>query len=92
MVFFSGILTYQGSPPSLACIWMTLGGTDKNNRKYTKYVKSKTKSKTTVGLLVTKDKKIITDSKETKCKIMHVGRNNPDYEYTMREHCTQQNG
>lgn len=33
-------------------------------RKYTKYVKSKTKNKTTVGPLVTQDKKIITDNKE----------------------------
>ncbi len=38
--------------------------TDKINRKYMKYVKSKTKSKTTVGPLVTQDKKIITDNKE----------------------------
>ncbi len=38
--------------------------TDKNNRKYTKHVKSKTKSKTTVGPLVTQEKKIITDNKE----------------------------
>jgi hypothetical protein len=38
--------------------------TDKNNRKFTKYVKSKTKSKTSIGPLVTKDKKILTGAKE----------------------------
>ncbi len=37
---------------------------DKNNRKFTKYVKSKTKSKTTIGPLLNKDKKLITDEKE----------------------------
>jgi hypothetical protein len=39
-------------------------GSDKNNRKFAKYIKSKTKSRTTVGPLVSKDKKLITDEKE----------------------------
>jgi hypothetical protein len=39
-------------------------GSDKNNRKFAKYIKSKTKSRTTVGPLVNKDKKLITDEKE----------------------------
>ena len=34
-----------------------VAGEDKNNRKFTKYVKSKTKSRTSVGPIVTKDKK-----------------------------------
>jgi hypothetical protein len=37
---------------------------DKNNRKFTKYVKAKTKSKTTVSLLITKEKKLLTGGKE----------------------------
>jgi hypothetical protein len=37
---------------------------DKNNRKFTKYVKSKTKSRTTIGPLITADKKVLTESKE----------------------------
>jgi hypothetical protein len=37
---------------------------DKHNRKFTKYVKSKTKSKTTIGPLITKEKKILTEGKE----------------------------
>jgi hypothetical protein len=39
-------------------------GPDKNNRKFTKYVKSKTKSRTTVGPLITKDKKVLTEEKD----------------------------
>jgi hypothetical protein len=39
-------------------------GEDKNNRKFTKYVKSKTKSKTSVGPLLSKEKKLITEEKE----------------------------
>lgn len=39
-------------------------GSDKNNRKFAKYIKSKTKSKTTVGPLLSKDKKLITGDKE----------------------------
>jgi hypothetical protein len=41
-----------------------VSGPDKNNWKYTKYVNSKTKSRTPVGPLVTKEKKIVTDNKE----------------------------
>jgi hypothetical protein len=41
-----------------------VSGTDKNNRNYTKYVKSKTKSRTQVGPLITKEKRIISDNKE----------------------------
>jgi hypothetical protein len=37
---------------------------DKNNRQFTKYVKAKTKSKTTVGPLITKEKKLLTGGKE----------------------------
>ena len=37
---------------------------DKNNRKFSKYVKSKTKSKSTIGPLMTKEKKLLTDEKE----------------------------
>ena len=37
---------------------------DKNNRKFTRYVKSKTKSKTTIGPILTADKKLLTDEKE----------------------------
>jgi len=37
---------------------------DKNNRKFSKYVKSKTKSKTTIGPLITADRKMITGGKE----------------------------
>jgi hypothetical protein len=39
-------------------------GEDKNNRKFTKYVKSKTKSKTSVGPLLSKEKKLITEEKK----------------------------
>ena len=39
-------------------------GEDKNNRKFTQYVKSKTKSRTSVGPLVTKDKKILSEPKD----------------------------
>ena len=39
-------------------------GEDKNNRKFARYIKSKTKSKTTVGPLLSADKQIITDEKE----------------------------
>ncbi len=41
-----------------------MAGTDKNNRKFTKYVKSNPKSKTSIGPLVTKDKNILTGAKE----------------------------
>jgi hypothetical protein len=37
---------------------------DKNNRQFTKYVKTKTKSKTTVGPLITKEKKLLMGGKE----------------------------
>jgi hypothetical protein len=37
---------------------------DKNNRKFNKYVKSKTKSRTTIGPILIKDKKLLTDEKE----------------------------
>jgi hypothetical protein len=37
---------------------------DKNNRQFTKYVKAKTKSKTTVGPLITKEKKLLTGGEE----------------------------
>ena len=40
------------------------GAADKNNRKFTKYVKSKTKSKTTIGPLITKEKTVLTEGKE----------------------------
>ncbi len=39
-------------------------GSNKNNRKFANYIKSKMKSRTTVGPLVNKDKKLITDEKE----------------------------
>jgi hypothetical protein len=39
-------------------------GEDKNNRKFAKYIKSKTKSKTSVGLLYNKDRELITGYKE----------------------------
>jgi len=37
---------------------------DKNNRRFTKYIKSKTKSKTSIGPLVTKEKKLLVDERE----------------------------
>ncbi len=39
-------------------------GEDKNNRKFAKYIKSKTKSKTSVGPLYNKDRELITGDKE----------------------------
>jgi hypothetical protein len=39
-------------------------GVDKNNRRFAKYIKSKTKSKTTVGPLVNQDKELITGERE----------------------------
>jgi hypothetical protein len=41
-----------------------VAGEDKNKRKFTQYVKSKTKSRTSVGPLVTKDKKILSEPKD----------------------------
>ena len=41
-----------------------MSGVDKNNRKFTKYVKFNTKSITTIGPIVTDDKKILTEDKE----------------------------
>jgi len=41
-----------------------VNGEDKNNRKFARYIKSKTKSKTTVGPLLSADKQIITDERE----------------------------
>jgi len=40
------------------------GGEDKNNRKFARYIKSKTKSKTTVGPLINKDGELVTEDKE----------------------------
>jgi len=37
---------------------------DKNNRKFARYIKSKTKSKTTIGPLITKEKKMLTEDKD----------------------------
>jgi hypothetical protein len=37
---------------------------DKNNQKFTKYMKSKTKSKTTIGPLITKEKTVLSENKE----------------------------
>jgi DNA topoisomerase VI subunit B len=39
-------------------------GEDKNNRKFARYIKSKTKSRTTVGPLIDKDRKLVTGEKE----------------------------
>jgi hypothetical protein len=39
-------------------------GEDKNNRRFAKYIKSKTKSKTTVGPLINQDKELITGERE----------------------------
>jgi hypothetical protein len=39
-------------------------GDDKNNQKFVKYIKSKTKSRTTIGPLLTKEKKMLTEEKE----------------------------
>ncbi len=39
-------------------------GDDKNNQKFAKYIKSKTKSRTTIGPLLTKEKKMLTEDKE----------------------------
>jgi len=39
-------------------------GSDKNNRKFARYIKSKTKSHTTVGPLLDKNNKLVTDEKE----------------------------
>ncbi len=41
-----------------------VNGEDKNNRKFARYIKSKTKSKTTVGPLLSADRQIITDERE----------------------------
>ncbi len=41
-----------------------VNGEDKNNRKFARYIKSKTKRKTTVGPLLSVDKQIITDERE----------------------------
>jgi hypothetical protein len=37
---------------------------DKNNRKFARYIKSKTKSRTTIGPLITKEKKMLTEDKD----------------------------
>ncbi len=37
---------------------------DKNNRKFARYIKSKTKSKTAIGPLITREKKMLTDDKD----------------------------
>jgi hypothetical protein len=37
---------------------------DKNNRKFARYIKSKTKSKTTIGPLITREKKMLTEDKD----------------------------
>jgi hypothetical protein len=39
-------------------------GEDKNNRRFARYIKSKTKSKTTVGPLINQDKELITGERE----------------------------
>jgi len=44
--------------------WRLARGEDKNNRKFAKYIKSKTKSKTSVGPLYNKDRELITGDKE----------------------------
>jgi hypothetical protein len=41
-----------------------VSGEDKNNRKFARYIKSKTKSRTTVGPLIDKDRKLVTGEKE----------------------------
>jgi hypothetical protein len=40
------------------------GGDDKHNRNFARYIKSKPKSKTTIGLLIDEDKKVVTGEKE----------------------------
>jgi hypothetical protein len=37
---------------------------DKNNRKFAKYIKSKTKSRTAIGPLITREKKMLTEDKD----------------------------
>jgi hypothetical protein len=37
---------------------------DKNNRKFARYIKSKTKSRTTIGPLITREKKMLTEDKD----------------------------
>jgi hypothetical protein len=37
---------------------------DKNNRKFARYVKCKTKSSTTIGPLITREKKMLTEDKD----------------------------
>jgi hypothetical protein len=44
--------------------WELANTEDKNNRRFTKYIKSKTKSKTSIGPLVTKEKKLLVDERE----------------------------
>jgi hypothetical protein len=41
-----------------------VSGKDKNNRKFTRYIKSKSKSRTTVGPLKDKNKKLVTGERE----------------------------
>ena len=41
-----------------------VSGPDKNNRNFARYVKTKTKSRTTVGPLITKDKRVLTEEKD----------------------------
>jgi hypothetical protein len=37
---------------------------DKNNRKFARYIKSKTKSKTAIGPLITREKKMLTEDRD----------------------------
>ncbi len=39
-------------------------GEDKNNRKFARYIKSKTKSKTAIGPLITREKKMLTEDRD----------------------------
>jgi hypothetical protein len=41
-----------------------VSGPDKNNRNFARYVKTKTKSRTTIGPLITKDKRVLTEEKD----------------------------
>lgn len=70
MIYF-GIFQYKHPESASSDIMRTLkvlvrsvSGVDKNNRKFSKYVKSKTKSRTTIGPIMTKDKRLLTDEKE----------------------------
>jgi hypothetical protein len=41
-----------------------VSGPDKKNRNFARYVKTKTKSRTTIGPLITKDKRVLTEEKD----------------------------